>query len=83
MCLDTEGNIVATAGWKESGPGPMVYVFAPDGRVVETIPMPTDRPTNCTFGDHDLRTLYVTAANGGLYRARTQRQGALRFPKPR
>ena len=25
MCLDAEGNIVATAGWELSGPGPMIY----------------------------------------------------------
>ena len=79
MCLDTEGNIVATAGWEESGPGPMIYVFAPNGRVLETHPLPTDRPTNCTFGDADLQTLYVTAG-GCLYRVRTERKGYLIYP---
>ena len=49
MCLDTDGNIIACAGWRESGPGPMIYVFAPSGRVLETHPVPVDRPTNCTF----------------------------------
>ena len=79
MCLDTDGNIVATAGFEQSGPGPMIYVFAPSGRVIETHPVPEDRPTNCTFGDSDLRTLYVTAG-GSLYRARTDRQGLLLYP---
>ena len=79
MCLDTDGNIVATAGFEQSGPGPMIYVFAPSGRVIETHPIPEDRPTNCTFGDSDLRTLYVTAG-GSLYRARTDRQGLLLYP---
>lgn len=79
MCLDTDGNIVATAGFEQSGPGPMIYVFAPSGRVIETHPVPEDRPTNCTFGDSDLRTLYVTAG-GSLYRARTERQGLLLYP---
>ena len=79
MCLDAEGNIVATAGWRENGPGPMIYVFAPNGRVLETHPIPIDRPTNCTFGDADLQTLFVTAG-GCLYRARTQRQGYLIYP---
>ena len=56
MCSDSEGNIVATAGYQRSGPGPMIYVFAPSGRVLETHPMPpgADRPTNCAFGDVDL-----------------------------
>ena len=74
MCLDTEGNIIATAGWQRSGPGPMIYVFAPDGRVLETHQVPVDHPTNCTFGDADLQTLYITAG-GSLYRVRTERRG--------
>lgn len=83
MCLDSEGNIVATAGWNESGPGPMIYVFSPTGRVLETHPVPVDRPTNCTFGDSDLRTLYVTTASGYLLRARTPRSGYVPAPAPR
>src|SRR5205807_5158917 len=49
MCLDVEGNIVATAGWEQSGPGGMIYVFSPRGRVLSTHPMPepVKRPTNC------------------------------------
>ena len=81
MCLDTEGNIVATAGWSDSGPGPMIYVFAPNGRVLETHPLPTDaRPTNCTFGGPDLTTLFITVA-GCLYRAHTDRKGYLIYPR--
>lgn len=75
MCLDSSGSIVATAGWQVSGPGPMIYVFAPDGRLLETHPLPVDRPTNCTFGDADLQTLYVTTIEGYLLRARTERKG--------
>src|SRR5688572_349025 len=40
MTLDAEGNIVATAGWEVSGAGPMIYVFSPRGRVLETHPVP-------------------------------------------
>ncbi len=80
MCLDTEGNIVATAGWKRGGPGPMVYVFSPRGDVLEMHPVPVDRPTNCSFGDADLRTLYVTTVGGHLFRAYTERQGRLLYP---
>jgi gluconolactonase len=80
MCLDTEGNIIATAGWELGGPGGMIYVFTPNGRVLETHPVPCDRPTNCTFGDTDLRTLYVTSIAGHLIRARTNRQGLLHYP---
>ena len=40
MCLDSEGNIVGAAGNWVSGPGPMIYVWTPTGRVLETYPMP-------------------------------------------
>ena len=80
MCLDTDGNIVATAGNRVGGPGPMIYVFSPTGQVIEQHPLPVDRPTNCTFGDADLRTLYVTTVEGYLLRAYTERQGRLLYP---
>ncbi|MFC2021134.1 SMP-30/gluconolactonase/LRE family protein [Chloroflexota bacterium] len=81
MCLDSEGNIIACAGWEQSGPGPMIYVFSPTGRVLESHPVPVDLPTNCAFGDAELRTLYVTTGGGHLYRVRnTGRQGSLLFP---
>ena len=81
MCLDIEGNIVATAGWEESGPGPMIYVFAPNGRVLETHPVPFDRPTNCSWGGTDLSTLYVTVGTGHLLRVETGRRGHLVYPR--
>jgi len=68
----------------QAGPGPMIYIFSPEGQVLETHRMPVDRPTNCTFGDPDLRTLYITTADGHLFRVRnTGRQGWLIWPKPR
>lgn len=80
MCLDADGNLVATAGWNESGPGPMLYVFSPTGRVLETHPVPFDRPTNCTWGGPELRTLYVTVATGHLLAVETERRGFLIYP---
>jgi gluconolactonase len=80
MRLDTEGNIIATAGWELGGPGPMVYVFSPGGRVMEMHPVPCRRPTNCAFGGPDLTTLYVTTIEGFLFRAATERVGRLLFP---
>jgi gluconolactonase len=58
----------------------LIYVFAPNGRVLETHPLPANRPTNCTFGGPDLTTLYVTTIEGHLFRARTERQGLHHFP---
>jgi len=80
MCLDRDGNIVATAGWEVAGAGPMIYVFSPTGRVLETHPVPAIRPTNCCFGGPDLSTLFVTTTQGHLFRAETQRVGWAMYP---
>jgi hypothetical protein len=64
MCLDTEGNILACGGWRQAGPGPMIYVFSPAGRVLETHPVPVDRPTNCTFGDPAISTTSRALSEG-------------------
>lgn len=80
MTLDEDGNIIVCAGWEAAGPGPMIYVFSPTGRVLETHPMRVDRPTNCCFGDADMRTLYVTTGGGHLFRARTDRTGWIMWP---
>lgn len=80
MCLDEDGNIIGCAGSDASGPGPMLYVFDPDGRVLETHPYPNGKPTNCTFGGPDLSTIYVADGNGGLFRAETDRRGLLEPP---
>ena len=74
MRLDADGNIIATAGWTQSGPGPMIYVFSPTGRVLETHPTPVN-PTNCCFAGADLQTLYLTGYDGCVYRAQTHRRG--------
>ncbi|HTP96498.1 MAG TPA: SMP-30/gluconolactonase/LRE family protein [Burkholderiales bacterium] len=70
MCLDNSGNIVACAGWKASGPGPLVYVFAPDGKLLEQHPAPADLPMRCAFGGAGLAELYLTAGDGALYRSK-------------
>jgi gluconolactonase len=75
MCLDASGNIVACAGWRKSGPGPLVYVFAPNGSVLETHVVPADEPNRCCFAGPDLDILYVTTAGGCLYAARGERRG--------
>lgn len=68
MCLESNGNVVACAGWKRSGAGPMIYVFSPSGAVQECVPLPFDLPAKCAFGDAALDSLYVTTLEGKVYR---------------
>jgi gluconolactonase len=76
MTVDSAGNIIVCAGSSASGPGPLVYVFQPSGRVLETHPVPEGDPTNCAFGGMDLDRLFVTTSNGSLYQVRSPgRQG--------
>ena len=71
MALDSRGRLFVTAGFNFPKP-PVetnttykagVYVFSPAGMLLQTIPVPADMITNCTFGGHDLRTLFVTAGH--------------------
>ena len=82
LCIDAEGNLIACAGWSKSGPGPRIYVFSPDGALLESQPAPADQPMRVAFGDAGLSSLYLTAADGNLYRAKnTGRRGIPRTIK--
>lgn len=71
MCLDNQGNLIACAGWKKAGRGPQIHVISASGTVLESHPAPADMPMRCAFGDSGLDSLYVTAGDGCLYRAKT------------
>jgi gluconolactonase len=76
MCLDSEGNIIACAGWKKAGVGPMIYVISPSGTILESHPAPADLPMRVAFGDAGLDSLYLTTGEGQLFRAKgTGRRG--------
>jgi len=78
MTLSSEGNIVACTGWEVSGPGGMITVVDPKGRIIETHPTPAQRPTNCTFVGEDL---YVSSIEGHTLVARnTGMTGHLLWP---
>ena len=46
----------------------MIYVFSPAGRVMGTHPVPMSYPMSCAFGDADFSSLYVTTADGHLFK---------------
>jgi len=71
MTIDRAGNIYCT------GPSD-VWIWSPDGILLDKIAMPT-KPINCTFGDSDMRTLYITGP-GGVHTQRMKISG--RSPEP-
>jgi len=67
--LDEKGNLYVTAN--------ALLVYAPDGRLLTKIDM-AETPANCTFGDADFQTLYVTARTS-VYRVRLGVKGAVQY----
>jgi gluconolactonase len=75
MTVTTDGRIVAAAG---SGDKAGVYVFSPEGKLLEVIPTPED-PANVEFGGEDGKTLYICAGRS-LYRIKTTMTGFRLWP---
>jgi sugar lactone lactonase YvrE len=59
MTVDAEACL-----WVAHWGGGRVTRFAPDGRRLGRIGVPTERVTSCAFGGTDLRTLFITSAGG-------------------
>lgn len=57
------GDYILIAFWD----GAAIAVFAKDGELVQRLPMPVPRPTNCKF-DSESSRLWVTSATEGLSR---------------
>lgn len=71
LTRDIEGRI-----WSARWEGSCVVVHAPDGRVIERLPVPTERVTSVCFGGPDLAMLYITTSEGPVYQARTDTFGS-------
>lgn len=67
--VDEKGNLYVAAS--------RVWIYDAQGKLVANLDIP-EKPSNCAFGDSDLRTLYITARTG-LYRARGEVKGALQY----
>ena len=67
-------------GSRDAGAGPTLYVFAPDGALLETQRLPGGAPMRVAFGDANLDSLYLTSGDGCVYRAQnTGRSGLKRW----
>lgn len=69
--FDVEGNLfVAHFG------GKAIYIFSPEGELLQKIETPGSKPTNLEFADEDYKTLYLTEVEtNALYRIRTKHSG--------
>jgi gluconolactonase len=56
ICVDDAGALYVA---NNSDDVKAIQVFAPDGRFLGGIPIP-ERPSNCTFGGPERRTMFVT-----------------------
>ena len=87
--IDAEGHL-----WVAAVEAGELLRFAPSGALVACVPLPVSRPTSLSFGDGDLRTLFVTTMRDGLDAAARAgepdagrvfalRPGVAGLPKPR
>ena len=65
ICVDEKGNLYVAAN--------LIQVFSPQGKPLGAIHT-DETPSNCTFGDPDLGSLYITARTS-VYRARLDVKG--------
>jgi gluconolactonase len=86
--LDAAGRIFVAAGLNQpkppfetqTKPTAGIYVFSPQGELLEFLPILRDEVTNCCFGDDDLKTLYITAG-GSLWSIRVNTPGRPVWPR--
>jgi len=82
MKLDASGRLFVAAGLNRPNlpfetaekPTAGIYVFSPEGKLLEFLPIARDETTNVAFGGDDGRTLFVTAG-GTLWSARVVTPG--------
>lgn len=86
MTVDSEGNVYIAAGRtapnlpdENTSVKGGIYVFSPEGKQIDFIPVMVDLVTNVAFGDPDLKTLYITAGPS-LFRIRMNVTGFALWP---
>ncbi|MBI3874763.1 MAG: SMP-30/gluconolactonase/LRE family protein [Verrucomicrobia bacterium] len=84
--VDTEGRIYVAAGRSMNAPNETIelrggiYVIAPDGRLLDVIPVTIDEVTNLCFGGPGLNTLFITAGHT-LFSTPVKATGHVAWPK--
>ena len=79
---DTEGRLYVAAGRTKARPPHEtadqkggVYIFSPEGKLLDVIAIPDDEVTNCAFGGPNRSTLFITAG-GNLWSVKLKARGA-------
>jgi sugar lactone lactonase YvrE len=72
LTVDAEGGV-----WVALYGGAAVHRYTPDGRLDETVELPTPNVTACTLGGPDLGRLYITTSAENLDRAAEPLAGSL------
>ncbi|KAL0033741.1 hypothetical protein WJX77_003366 [Trebouxia sp. C0004] len=63
MTIDSKGNL-----WIAHGEGGAIVCYNPStGKEIQRVELPVRRPTSCTFGGPDLKTLYITTRHEGRH----------------
>jgi len=63
MTIDSKGNL-----WIAHGEGSAIVCYNPTtGKELQRVELPVKRPTSCTFGGKDLKTLYITTRHEGRH----------------
>ncbi len=65
ICVDEKGDLYVAAN--------QIYVYSAEGKPLGMVQLP-ETPSNCTFGDPDLGSLYITARTS-VYRVRLDVKG--------
>jgi sugar lactone lactonase YvrE len=61
LSVDADGGV-----WSVIFDRGIIHRYLPDGSLAQSVRLPIARPTSCTFGGDDLKTLYITSARIGL-----------------
>lgn len=67
--VDEKGNLYIAAN--------QIQIFTPEGKLIRSLTVP-ERPSNLTFGDNDLQSIYITARTS-VFRARVPVKGAVQY----
>lgn len=89
MTIDLAGRLYVTAGLNYAAPPyetadkyrAGVYVISADGELLQTISVPIDMITNCTFGGTDAKMLFITAGHK-LWRIPVNSPGFIPWQRP-